>query len=76
MSRKKKFVFSSSLRAPDPFLLLRDPGLLINLPGNWLFQYLSWVMRAGGQWPRLWKPVEEREGCGLWVGWFAYERCA
>ena len=23
-------------RAPDPFLLLRNPGLLINLPRNWL----------------------------------------
>ena len=26
----------SSLRAPDLFLLLRDPGLLVNLPRNWL----------------------------------------
>ena len=26
----------SSSRAPDPFLLLRNPGLLINLPGDWL----------------------------------------
>ena len=26
---------TSSLRAPDPFLLLGDPGLLINLPRNW-----------------------------------------
>ena len=27
----------SFLRAPDPFLLLGDPGLLIDLPRNWLF---------------------------------------
>ena len=26
----------STLRASDPFLLLGDPGLLINLPRNWL----------------------------------------
>ena len=26
----------SSLKAPDPSLLLRDPGILINLPRNWL----------------------------------------
>ena len=32
---KKKFVLSS-LRIPDPFLFLRDPGLLTNLPRNWL----------------------------------------
>ena len=32
------FVFSSSLRIPDPYLHLRDPGLLINLPRNWLSQ--------------------------------------
>ena len=29
--RKKKVCPFLSLRAPDPFLLLRDPGLLINL---------------------------------------------
>ena len=29
----------SSLKAPDPFLLLRDPGLLINLPRNWFSQF-------------------------------------
>ena len=29
----------SFCRAPDPFLLLGDPGLLINLPGNGLSQY-------------------------------------
>ena len=27
---------TSSLRAPDPFLLLWDPKLFINLPRNWL----------------------------------------
>ena len=32
--KKKKFVLFFSLRAPDPFLLLRDPGLLINPPRN------------------------------------------
>ena len=25
----------STLRAPDPFLLLQNPGLVINLPRNW-----------------------------------------
>ena len=30
------------LRAPDPFLLLWDPGLLSNLPRNWLSQ-LWWI---------------------------------
>ena len=29
-------------RAPDPFLLLGDPGLLSNLPRNWLSQ-LWWI---------------------------------
>ena len=33
---KKIFALSSSLRIPDPFLLLGDPRLLINLPRNWL----------------------------------------
>ena len=32
--KKKTFVLSSSLRISDPFLLLEDPGLLINLPIN------------------------------------------
>ena len=32
--REKKFVLFSSLRIPDPFLLLGDPELLINLPKN------------------------------------------
>ena len=31
---KKKIVFCSSLRAPDPFFLLGDPRLLINPPRN------------------------------------------
>ena len=31
---KKMFVLSSSLRIPGPYLLLRDPKLLINLPRN------------------------------------------
>ena len=31
---KKMFVLSSSLRIPDPFLLLGDPRLLINLSRN------------------------------------------
>ena len=34
------FVLFSSLRGPGPFLLLRDPRLLINLPKNWLSQNL------------------------------------
>ena len=43
----KKFSFSPlwepqnrifTSKAPDPFLLLRYPRLLINLPRNWLFQ--------------------------------------
>ena len=38
--RKKMFVLSSSLRIPDSFLLLGDPGLL-NLPRNWLSQFSS-----------------------------------
>ena len=29
---REMFVLSSSLRTPDPSLLLRNPGLLINLP--------------------------------------------
>ena len=33
---KKKIVLPSSLRIPDPSLLLRNPGLLINLPRSWL----------------------------------------
>ena len=46
---RKKFVLFSSLRipdpclcfkTPDPFLLLGDPGLLINLPRNWLSHHL------------------------------------
>ena len=32
--KKKMFVLSSSLRIPDPYFLLGDPGLLINLPRN------------------------------------------
>ena len=43
---KKKFVISSSLRTPDPYLLLENPRplslgtprLLINVPRNWLSQ--------------------------------------
>ena len=34
-----------SLRAPDPFLLLRDPRLLINLPKNWLSQNLDSILK-------------------------------
>ena len=55
--KKKTFVLSSSLRilqtpfsslrAPDLFLLLGDPGLLFNLPGNWLSH------RSSQQVPRL-----------------------
>ena len=41
--KKKMFVLSSSLRIPDPFLLLRDPGL-ISLPRNWL-SHLSITFR-------------------------------
>ena len=45
---EKMFVLSSSLkfqtpisssRAPDPFLFLGDPGLLLNLPRNWLSHF-------------------------------------
>ena len=36
--RKKTLVLFSSLRTLDPFLLLGDPRLLINLPKNWLSQ--------------------------------------
>ena len=36
---KKMFVPFSSLRIPDPFLHLRDPGILINWPRNWLSQW-------------------------------------
>ena len=32
--QKKEFVLFSFSRAPDPFLTLGDPGLLINLPRN------------------------------------------
>ena len=32
------FVLFSSLRTPDPYLLLGNPGLPINLPRNWLSQ--------------------------------------
>ena len=38
---KKNLVLFSFSRAPYPFLLLRDPGLLINLPKNRLSQYWS-----------------------------------
>ena len=41
---KKVFVLSSSLRIPDPSLLLGDPGLLINLPRNWYSQTQMGVM--------------------------------
>ena len=34
-------VVLSSLRIPDPYVLLRDPGLLINLLRNWLSHYGS-----------------------------------
>ena len=40
----------SSLRTPDPFLLLGDPGFLINLPKNWLSLLLFksfWSFRLG-----------------------------
>lgn len=33
------------------------------------------VIRAEGQWPRVWKPVEGVEG-RLCIGWFAYKSCA
>ena len=36
LKEKKKFVLFSSLRVPDPFLLLGDPRLLTNLPRHWL----------------------------------------
>ena len=32
--RKKKNVLIVPLRTTDPFLLLGDPGLLVNLPRN------------------------------------------
>ena len=32
--REKMFALFSFLRAPDAFLFLGDPGLLINLPEN------------------------------------------
>ena len=32
--KEEMVVLSSSLRTPDPFLVLGDPGLLINLPRN------------------------------------------
>ena len=38
---KKKFVFSPPWEPPDSSLLLGDPGLLINLPRNWLSQNLK-----------------------------------
>ena len=46
------------LRAPDPFLFLRDPGLLSNLPRNWLSQlwwifhsvYMSMLLIAYSEW--------------------------
>ena len=37
--KKKTFVLSSPLRIPDPFLLPRDPGLLINLLRNCLSHF-------------------------------------
>ena len=36
LKEKKISVLFSSLRTPDPSLLLGNPGLLINLPRNWL----------------------------------------
>ena len=51
MWRKKRFFLSflwefqtpiSSLRAPDPFLLLRDTRLLVNLLRNWLSHNLEY----------------------------------
>ena len=39
--RKKKIVLFYSLRTSDPFLLLKSPRLLINLPRNWLSQFLG-----------------------------------
>ena len=58
------FVFSSSLRIPDPYLHLRDPGLLITLPRSLL-------------WRRKWQPTpvflpgesqgqRSLVGCRLW----------
>ena len=41
--RKEKQV--SSLSAPDSFLLLRDPGLLINLPKKWL-SHSHWTLKG------------------------------
>ena len=43
VEKKKKFVLFP-WRAPEPFLFLRDPGLLINLPRNWLSQH--WTRRS------------------------------
>ena len=36
---KKKCVLFAPLRTPDHLLLLGEPGLLINLPRNLLFQF-------------------------------------
>ena len=38
VGKSKMSVFSFPLRIPDPCLLLRDPGLFINLPRNWFSQ--------------------------------------
>ena len=38
LKEKKMFVLYSSLRTPDLFLFLEDPGLLINPPNNQLSQ--------------------------------------
>ena len=54
--KKKKFVLFSSLRTPDPFLLLGDPRLLFSLPGNWLSRVtksqtqLKWLSRHTCAW--------------------------
>ena len=41
----------SSLKAPDPSLHLRDPGLLVNLPRNWSSQLFLTVCAVAHQSP-------------------------
>ena len=54
----------SSSRASDPSLLLGDPGLLINLPRNWLFQLHK---------PLLQDKAVIHEGEGLGCSCFIWE---
>ena len=82
-TRLKRLSSSSSIsssRAPDLFLLLRDPGLLINLPRNWLSQLTeetdksvvllnSLVAQTVKCLPVMWGP-----GFNPWVGKIPWRR--